>query len=326
VSAPWQVRGALLIPFCAAALISSAAFAQRPEDITRVPPGRWGIMTWAGTTAQWNQLLHATGTRVDCSGRVEDCADSLTHYSNGSSMRLFLEVPLPAQADLAITQQYAELAQKNRAIAEVAITNFTAQYSKFFTGDIQASSELNAFIDTLKSRSPGLGFGITLYEDDLTSNYLTDAYFPDSVRVKVDWVHLFIRFRANSPAFATYVHAVKGIFPHARIVAGVYAYDRIGVQSCAASSRESCSPQEEVSFFRTEFDQAIELLGHGDIDWLELYPPLTAEPGQVSVPNHPAVCTEQPSHDCIELTHQIWQIVADRFNQAFHTSAAVPTE
>ena len=93
---------------------------------------------------------------------------------------------------------------------------------------------LGRAIRSLKTHNPRLRFDITLYEDDLDGPSL--RALPDAVRLGVDRVSLYLHYRAAGPDYAGFAAAARQLFPHAQILAGVYAYDRIDYLPCASTS------------------------------------------------------------------------------------------
>ncbi len=136
---------------------------------------------------------------------------------------------------------------------------------------------IEQFITALKSVNPHLLFGITLYENELdpvSNPYIDDAHLPPAIKAEFDYIHLYLHYRKNGPNFASYVAQTQAMFPHAKIIAGVYPYDRIDYFPCAQndSTKKPCTEEEELSYFKQALDIQVGLLKEGKVVALELFP------------------------------------------------------
>jgi hypothetical protein len=212
-------------------------------------------------------------------------------------------------------QQYKKLSEQHPFLQEVDIDDFVGQYSQLFSKDGTAPlSILSSAIGALKSQNQGLQFGITLYENELESPYLKDAKMPAAVRSKVDTVHLFLIYRADARNYANYVRQSKKIFPSAKVIAGVYAYDRISYIPCSPSSSRPCSQTEELGLFKQALDTQIRLLKSGEVEWLELFPGAFGKEDQWNGWDMARVCPGR-KQECIDNTKQLRQILITMLKQ-----------
>ena len=161
------------------------------------------------------------------------------------------------------------------AIPEIDIDDFFYSWESWPTTISNAPLFLSQFIDNLKSINHGLKFGITLYEDEVASPSLADPLMPSAIRAKFDVIRLFLHYRANGPNYAYYVNLVQAAFPNAKIVAGVYAYDRIDYTfPCVQNDplKKACTQAQEINYFQQSLNIQAQLLQQGKVAGLDIYP------------------------------------------------------
>jgi len=290
-----------------------------PARAHQAPPAaKLRIMTWGtNNTPEWKNILHLSGFREGCSDSPQSCMRSLAAFSHDPNIRIFLAIRLDPKTAASYGQQYSALSLQNPSLEEISLDDFAGQYQKLFHQRVaDPAAVVNSLIDGLKSRNHNLHFGITLYEDELTSDYLSDSKFPKSLRARVDNIHLFLHYASDAPNYRTYVNAMKSYFPNAGVIAGVYAYDRITYLPCGPSSSQLCTPQQEKDYFTQSLDTAVQLLQQEEVSWIEFYPGEFGREAQWGGWHEPRACT-QKIEDCVNLTLQLRQIVADRFKKLF---------
>src|SRR5262249_10691780 len=207
------------------------------------------VITWGGNSADWNRALHVSGMRIGCSDASASClreVDRLASEQHVSSVFLAIALNSPRlQSDAAA---YNSTASAHPALKEVGFDDFVSQAEKSKLSPDQLSSLLLSFTQTLKSGS-SLAFGVTIYENQFSNGEVEKLGLTRDVRQQVDFVHLFPHFRKQNQAFSSYVQKSKQIFPNAKIILGVYAYDRREYIPCAQGDSHHCSDQEELGLF-----------------------------------------------------------------------------
>lgn len=174
--------------------------------------------------------------------------------------------------------QYSALSVGVSSVTEIDLDDFFGAYETWSRAMADAPAFLSRVVDDLKRVNPALKFGITLYEDELDSAenpFIDDAHLPASVRAKFDVIRLFLHYRKDGPRYAAYVAQARSYFPNARIVAGVYAYDRIDYAfPCAQHdpARKPCTQEEEIGGFRQALDIQTRLLRQGVVSGLDIFP------------------------------------------------------
>lgn len=279
------------------------------------PTALFPIMAWDGNAPDAARMFHFTGIRQGCSSAPQSCMHSV---SDAKDHKVFLSILLKPET-ISYGEQYSQLSRGNASLEEIGIDDFVDQYWKLYQTEGQnASGVLNAFIVGVKLVNPNLHFGITLYEDDLTRSreYLSDPKLPVAIRAKIDYVHFYVHFRADSPQYADYLNQAKALFPNARMIAGVYPYDRISYLPCAPKSNP-CTPEEEMKYFNVQLDAAINLLKSGSVSWLEFYPGNFGREDQWTGWSSSHICSPERRQACIDNTKQMHEVVLNKLNDLF---------
>jgi hypothetical protein len=166
---------------------------------------------------------------------------------------------------------YSEASIKEMRIRGIDIDDFLRAYRLWGSREsADAPALLEQVIDNAKAKNFSLMFGITLYEDELSSDLIQDI--PANLRSRIDRVSLFVRFRANGPLYETYVEDAKRLFPNAIVWAGSYAYDRIDYQPCSQGRRDRCSEFQQLELYGTLIKIQAKMLKDGEIAAIEFYP------------------------------------------------------
>jgi hypothetical protein len=276
---------------------------------------RWEVITWGPNSAEWNQILHVSGMRFGCSDTPGSCIrEAVSVSKNGNGAEIFLAVPLKAET-VGYGRQYAELSRNPTSVVEIGVDDFTGQYERLLSaGANNAADILNALIEGVKSGDSKLRFGATIYEDELRSAALSDPNLPAAIRAKFDLVHLYLHFRNNAANTSAYVKQAKQLFPNAKIILGVYAYDRISYIPCAKGPSRACTKQEELNYFGEALDADITLLKNGAVSGLEFYPGSFGREQGWSGWDKPGICPGR-KQECIENTKALRKLVLDKFKR-----------
>ncbi|MGA8143201.1 MAG: hypothetical protein WB987_04850 [Candidatus Acidiferrales bacterium] len=228
--------------------------------------------------------------------------------------KVFLAVPLRA-VTANYGSEYARLSLQTPTVVEIGIDDFTGQYVKLFaSGRGNPEEILNSLIDGVKSHGSRLEFGATLYEDELQLSELDDPKLPSAIRAKFDIVHLYLHYRANGLKTPDYLEQAKKLFPNAKILLGVYAYDRISYMPCEKGNPRPCSKQEERDYLAKTLDVDIALLKTETAAGLEFYPGSFGREEEWSGWDKPRICPGR-KQDCIDNTKALRRVVADEFRK-----------
>ena len=276
---------------------------------------RLRVMAWDGSSPDAEKALHLSGVRQGCSDPPQSCMGVAASEAR-RSLTVFLSILLKPET-IAYGAEYSELSRNNPMVEEIGIDDFVSQYEKLWQAKgSNAPAMLDSMIAGVKSRNPNLHFGITLYEDELQRDrdYLTDPKLSASIRAKIDYVHFYLHYRANSQKYSDYLGQARSMFPNAQMIAGVYAYDRISYLPCAPQGNP-CSVQEEMNGFEGQLDAAMNLLNNGTVSWIEFFPGFFGRDDQWPDWNEPRICAPARKAACIDNTKQMHAIVAEKLKQ-----------
>jgi hypothetical protein len=124
-------------------------------------------------------------------------------------------------------------------------------------------------------------------------------------------VHLYMHYRADTPNTPQYVQQAKRIFPNAKVILGVYAYDRISYLPCTKGG-QPCTPQEEQNYLRQGLDADLQLVNSGEADGIEFWPGSFGRVETWKGWDEPRICPGRKQR-CVQNTQQMLQIVAEEF-------------
>jgi hypothetical protein len=171
------------------------------------------------------------------------------------------------------------------------------------------SAMLGDIVSGLKSVNPQLRFGITVYEDELSSSSFPLSRLDEQFRRSVNFVHLYPHYRKEAQSFSASVQLARQIFPSAKIIAGVYAYDRRDYLPCTRGGSSPCSNDEEVSLFTQSFKERFSMLKNSDVQWLEFYPGSFGSEPQWPLWKQPRICRADRLQECIQNTKAMRDVV-----------------
>lgn len=263
------------------------------------------IYTWIGNTPAWDKKLHVSGYRMGCDdGDPRGCVREASETVKQEGLtRIFLSMPVDAERTPGDALEYSRLSASRPFIAEVGFDDFIGRYGKLFSrSGIDPPSWLWRVIRNVKANNPSLAFGITLYEDELDSPYLQAPQLPSYISQSVDYVHLFLHYRTDAPQYPEYVERARSLFPRARVIAGLYAYDRINYIPCSPNGQRPCAPVDEIRLYRQAVSIAARLLKEGRIAGIEFYPGFFGKENEWGGWKYADYCSPKRVHECIANT------------------------
>jgi hypothetical protein len=310
--APWRLSGL----GCIAVIVMVALLGFWPSSSKSVPRGKANeqikIMTWAGTSSDWQRQLHVSGLRVACSSAPQSCMKYFSSIKSPAKT-YFLSILLKPDT-VAYGAEYSALSRQAPNLQEIGLDDFVSQYWKLYKGGVSdPPTALNQFIDGVKGVNPNLRFGATIYEDDIGGEYLGDKDLPPALRAKFDVVHFFLHYRGNAAKYAEYVEQLKHIFPNAQIAGGLYAYDRISYLPCLPKG-QPCSEQQELDDFDASLNSAVSLAEQGTISWIELFPGVFGHEADWGDWKNPKLCPGRLD-DCVANTKKMDEAVVAKIKQ-----------
>lgn len=252
------------------ASLSAVAFGQTKEAGVFIG----GIATWSAqtNTPQWDQALGVRYTRQGCSHEPDECMRFIGRVARSENLKVTLHIPLNDSTTAAYARDYSRLSMDAPYLVEVSIDDFVSEFRALSkAGSSQPAEVVRQVIANLKSANRLLRFGATIYEDDLASPYLEDASLPAAVRARFDYVHLFVHYREDGLNYSAYIQEAKRLFPHARIIAGAYAYDRRAFLPCTPNG-QPCTAKQDFELFRQSLIIQEQEVKRGHVDHIEFYP------------------------------------------------------
>jgi hypothetical protein len=279
---------------CAALLCRATCAAQEAH----------GIITYGLNTPDWNARLHLAGVREACKESPAVCAKRITDHARLENVRtMMLNVFLEAPSVALDAAAYSRLSLADPVFVEVGVDDFASHYYHLFKDQTATDPAglLRTVIANLKASNPRLRFGVTLYEDELASPFLQDAKLAAETRAQVDYVHLYLHYRTNGPAYASYVDEARRLFPRAQVIAGAYAFDRIDYMPCTKGGAP-CSRDEELALFQQSFEVQADLLSRGTVAAIEFYPANFGSEDAWTGWNAPKNCDPARRAACVENT------------------------
>ena len=231
------------------------------------------IVTWGGNSPEWNRTLHLSGVRIGCSDALVSCvqqADQIASAQHVSSV--FLAILLNPARIAADSASYGNLGGSHPNLVEVGFDDFVSQAQKLNLNSSELSRLLEGVAANLKSHGSKLQLGITIYQDQLSSGELDRLQLSDGVRRCIDVVHLFPHYRKERKPVMEYIAQVKQVFPNAKVILGVYAYDRREYLPCSADSHTRCSAEEEISLFDQNLREDLRIASSGGAAGIEFFP------------------------------------------------------
>jgi len=273
------------------------------------------VITWGGNTADWNRALHLGGLRLGCSDPPSGCVNYAQQESKSQGVdKVFLAILLNKDKTPAYADEFSRLSQTHSFLYEVGFDDFVSQCQRQKLGFSDLSALLNEVSRNLKSANPNLHLGITLYEDELTSMRFPIRNLDENFRKSVDFVHLYPHYRKEAQSFSTSVQQSKELFPDAKIIPGVYAYDRRDYLPCASGSSKPCSNQEELSLFAQSLKERLAMLGDSGVGWIEFYPGSFGLEAHWDKWNEPRICRPERVQECIDNTRKMHEMVRQDLN------------
>jgi hypothetical protein len=273
------------------------------------------VITWGENTPEWNRVLHVGGLRLGCSDPPSGCADYAQRVSKSQGVdKIFLAILLKPDQTPAYIREYSQLSLNHPALHEVGFDDFVGQCERQNLPMTAMSALLDDIAQGLKGVNPKLLLGITVYEDELNSTRFPLMNLDEQFRKSVDFVHLYPHYRKESQGFSSAVQQTRQIFPSAKLVAGIYAYDRRDYLPCARGSSTPCTNEEELSLFAQAFKERLGMLGTSDVEWMEFYPGSFGSESQWQQWKAPRMCRPERLQECVANTKAMREVVRETLN------------
>jgi hypothetical protein len=241
--------------------------------LSAAAPSGFMVITWGGNSPEWNRTLHLTGVRIGCSSVPASClrdVDQIAASQHVSSV--FLGIVLNPATVASYSATFGSLAPAHPSLVEVGFDDFVSQCEKTHLGGPELSNLVQTIASNLKSRGSKMQMGATVYQDQLITGALDRLQISDAARQSIDIVHLFPHYRKERKSVADYVTEAKRAFPNAKVILGVYAYDRREYLPCSPDNKTPCSSEDEINFFDQIFREDLKVAETGAAVGIEFFP------------------------------------------------------
>jgi hypothetical protein len=280
--------------------------------ITAIPSGHLLVITWGGNSPDWNQALHLSGVRIGCSDAPASCIQQVDQMAASQHVSsVFLAILLNSANVATNAATYGNLALSHPNLAEVGFDDFVSQCEKTHLGPGELSSLLETVASNLKSRTSRVQFGATIYQDQLVTGELDRLQISDGARRSIDLIHLFPHYRKERKSVTEYIAEAKRAFPNAKVIIGIYAYDRREYLPCSADIHVACSNQEEVDLFEKVLREDLRVASSEGAFGVEFFPGNFGAEDSWKGWNNPRACKQGERDVCVQNTVAMRQKVRE---------------
>jgi hypothetical protein len=150
-------------------------------------------------------------------------------------------------------------------IVAISQDDFGNWWRKYADRDIQLIAKVSENIRKYNGR---LCYGVTIYEDDLRK---TPANEWVGIGKYVDMVHFYLHKRTNLGNYSEYMDRLEKYFPKAKIILGIYNYDRRSYEKRAASDGD------EIKLFQRQMDKCLAIISDRHAIGIEFYPGILSD-------------------------------------------------
>ena len=309
----WQPRrnfSLYMIPLVFALLTSrSAAQAQTPPQ----------IITWYENTPDSNAVLGVTSIRLGCSSTPDFCTTEMGQVASSQDVQhIYLSIKMDPNTSASYAGQFGQWSLTHPVLYSLGFDDLVNKMDdiRFKYGLAQPGTVVTDTVNAAKAANPNLKFAVTMYEDKLQSPLLADSNLPPSTKANVDYVQLYVHYRGDGQNYATYIEQTKSIFPNAKIIAGVYAYDRIDYLPCLPKGI-ACTVQQEQDLFQQLFLLQLDELKQAIVDQIEFFPGYFGLEAQWPSWSSPRRCLPTRVPQCLANTIAMRQTVVQDLASSF---------
>jgi hypothetical protein len=273
------------------------------------------VISWGENSPEWNRTLHLGAVRLGCSDPPSSCAESAQKAAQSQGVdKAFLAILLKADQTPAYSSEYSQLSLSHAALYEVGFDDFVGQAERQKLPLPAMSALLVGISRQLKAVNPKLNLGITVYEDELYSSRFPLADLDEQFRKSVNFVHLYPHYRNEAQSFAASVQLAAKIFPAAKIIAGIYAYDRRDYLPCSATNSTPCTNDEEIRLFAQSFKERLGMFQNSSVDWIEFYPGNFGSEAEWKLWRQSHICRAERVQECVQNTKAMREVVKRSLN------------
>ncbi len=287
--------------------------------LTASPNGNLLVVTWGGNSPEWNRVLHLSGVRIGCSSVPASCIQDVEQIAASQHVSsVFLAIVLNPANVATNAATYGNLVLSHPNLTEVGFDDFVSQCERSHLGPRELSNLLETVVSNLKSRSPRVQFGATIYQDQLITGELDRLQLSDAVRRSIDLVHLFPHYRKESKSVTDYIAEAKRAFPNAKVIMGVYAYDRREYLPCSVDTNVPCSSEQEIDLFDKALREDLRVASSGEAIGVEFFPGNFGAEDSWKGWNNSRACKQGERDLCVQNTVAMRQKIRDVMKNSDH--------
>lgn len=280
--------------------------------VLAIPNDHFMVITWGGNSRDWNQALHLSGVRIGCSDAPASCIQQVDQMAASQHVSsVFLGILLNPANVATNAATFGNLALSHANLAEVGFDDFISQCEKTHLGPGELSSLLETVASNLKSHTSRVQFGATIYQDQLITGELDRLQLSDAARRSIELVHLFPHYRKERKSVTDYIAEAKRAFPSAKVIIGIYAYDRREYLPCSADNHVPCSNEEEIDLFDKVLREDLRIASSGGAAGIEFFPGNFGAEDSWKGWNNSRACKQGERDVCVQNTVAMRQKVRD---------------
>lgn len=167
---------------------------------------------------------------------------------------------IPVADYIANAEEALRYSTKAKNIIAISQDDFRDWWAKYAKRDVKILAAISKKINEI---NPNIMYGATIYENDL--DRLSPKEWQEIAR-HINLVHFYIHQRPSVNEYDRYLNLVKSYFPKAKIILGIYHYDRI------AYERRKATSKQEADFFTKQINTCFDKLSDDNVIGIEFYP------------------------------------------------------
>lgn len=154
---------------------------------------------------------------------------------------------------MADIEEAVKFSLEEKSVIDIAQDDYLGWYNFYKKKNVRN-------IKKIINKNPSLLYGATIYEDDLTK-----FRFMSGINNYIDIIHFYLHKRNHITRISSYLSILKGYFPKAKIILGIYNMDRRNYEK-----RDYHTKEDEINLFQKQLKKYISLMD--TIDGIEFFP------------------------------------------------------
>ena len=310
-----QPRRNVIWYFVLVLLLTGLITPQLPAQAQTSP----SVISWYQNTPDFNAVLGVTSIRLGCSSPPDFCMTEMGQIASSQDVQgIHLSIKMDPNTSATYAGQLAQWSLTHPVLYSLGFDDLVGKMDdlQYYQHIALPGTVVTDTVNASKAANPNLKFAVSMYEDKLASPLLDDSNLPPSTKARIDYVQLYVHYRENGPNYATYIQQTKAMFPNAKIIAGVYAYDRIDYLPCLPAG-VPCTLQQEEDLFQQLFLIQLDDLKQGIVEQIEFSPGYFGLEAQWPSWTEPRRCAAARIPQCVANTIAMRQTVVQDLASQF---------